>query len=92
MPKSQIPRSRRTRAARPKRKLHKLEVLADEANQLPPNELQEIFKEYLPALKVDGVEKEEKRTWSFIDGPSLKSAPELQDKIWTLFEDNMRDM
>ncbi|KAG8726286.1 N-alpha-acetyltransferase 40, partial [Ceratobasidium sp. 423] len=39
-----------------------------------------------------GVEQEVTRTWSFTDGPSLKSTPELKDKVWTLFEENMRDI
>ncbi|CAE6525297.1 unnamed protein product [Rhizoctonia solani] len=95
MPKPQIPRSRKIRAAKPKRKLHELEVLADEANgaKLSSEELQGIFREYLPAPKtVDGIEQEAKRTWTFTDGPSLKSTPELKDKVWSLFEENMRDM
>ncbi|EUC67239.1 GNAT family acetyltransferase, partial [Rhizoctonia solani AG-3 Rhs1AP] len=32
------------------------------------------------------------RTWTFIDGPSLKSTPELKDQVWTLFEANMHDI
>ncbi|KAL5635957.1 hypothetical protein ACGC1H_004681 [Rhizoctonia solani] len=92
MPKSHIPRNRKARTTRPKRKLHKLEVLADKANQLSLDELQEMFNEYLPVLQGDGVENDGKRTWTFIDGPSLKSAPELKDQVWTLFEENMRDI
>ncbi|CAE6462288.1 unnamed protein product [Rhizoctonia solani] len=92
MPKSQIPRSRKTRMARPKRKLHELEVLADKANKLSLEGLQEIFEEYLPDPKVNGVEQEAKRTWSFTDGPTLKSTPELKDQVWALFEANMRNI
>ncbi|KAH7340455.1 hypothetical protein B0J17DRAFT_651404 [Rhizoctonia solani] len=92
MPKPQIPRTRKIRTARPKRKLHELEVLADTANKLSLEELQEIFEEYLLDSKVDGLEQEGKRTWSFTDGPTLKSTPELKDKVWTLFEENMRDI
>ncbi|KAJ1310199.1 hypothetical protein OPQ81_006943 [Rhizoctonia solani] len=93
MPNSQIPRNRRTGAAGRKKKRHELEVLADKANELSLEELQEIFQEYLPAPKTtDGIEREAKRTWSFIDGPTLKTTPELKDKVWRLFEANMRDI
>ncbi|KDN51495.1 hypothetical protein RSAG8_00040, partial [Rhizoctonia solani AG-8 WAC10335] len=91
MPKSRIPRTRKTRTARPKRKIHELEVLADKANKLSPDELEEIFKEHLPASKVDEIEKDAKR-WTFTDGPSLKSTPELKDQVWALFEENMRNL
>ncbi|CUA72430.1 hypothetical protein RSOLAG22IIIB_01099 [Rhizoctonia solani] len=92
MPKSQIPRNRKPRAARPKRKLHELEVLAEKANQLSADELREIFEEYLPPPKLEGVKQDEKRTWTFVDGPTLKSTPEFKDQVWTLFEANMRDI
>ncbi|CAE6416899.1 unnamed protein product [Rhizoctonia solani] len=93
MPKTQIPRSRKTRSTRPKRKLHKFEELANKASKLPLEELQDIFNEYLPAPNTtEGIEQEAKRTWSFIGGSTLKSTPELKDKVWALFEDNMRDM
>ncbi|CAE6491684.1 unnamed protein product [Rhizoctonia solani] len=91
MSKSRIPRTRKTRTARPKRKLHELEVLADKANKLSADELEEIFKEHLPDSKVDEIEKDAKRRWTFIDGPSLKSTPELKDQVWALFEENMRN-
>ncbi|CAE6432554.1 unnamed protein product [Rhizoctonia solani] len=93
MPKSQIPQSRNKRSTKPERKLHKLEALADKANKLSLEELQEIFDEYLPAPGTnDGTEQETKRTWSLLNGPSLRATPELKDKVWALFEDNMRDI
>ncbi|KAF8710519.1 Acetyltransferase (GNAT) family, partial [Rhizoctonia solani] len=62
MPKSQVPRSRKARAAKPKRKLHKFEELANKANKLSLEDLQDIFKDYLPPPKTpEGIEHEAKR-------------------------------